>query len=119
MRESEAGYARNQSEKLRLHQKRNCLRTYETLYLHESSTASHEDRALAEAMMRSLFLETLGISPGRADGVTTAPPGASPTHAQPHPIQAGDYADAHREDVCTLSEAKEEGPSHSESKGEC
>jgi hypothetical protein len=109
MRESDALYARNQKEKLLLHQESNSLHMYETLYLHASSTASYEERAFAESKMHSLFLESLGNRPGRADGATTALQSASPTHAQPYPSQAGHYADAPREHA-SLTKTEEERP---------
>jgi hypothetical protein len=59
MQESDSLHALNQSEKLRLREESNRLRLYETLFLHESSTASQKERALAESKMRKLFLESL------------------------------------------------------------
>jgi hypothetical protein len=92
MRESDSLHARNQSEKLRLREESNRLRMYETLFLHESSTASQEERALAESKMRTLFLESLKNIPGRTDGAPATPPSVSPTHALSHADQADELS---------------------------
>jgi hypothetical protein len=114
MHASDAVHARNQSEKLRLYQESNRLRMYETLYLHESSTASQAERELAGAKMRRFFLESLGNRPGRADGAPTVPSSESPTHAQPQLGQASDYVVEPREHECTLGETEGEGPTNSQ-----
>jgi hypothetical protein len=97
MQESESFYARNQSDKLRLREESNCLRMFETLFLHDSLTASQEERALADLEMHNLFLESLENIPCRTDGAPTTPPSISPTHALPQPGQADEYAEASTE----------------------
>jgi hypothetical protein len=87
---------------------------YETLFLHESSMASQEERALAESKMRTLFLESLENRPGRTDGASAAPPNVSPTHARLQPGQADDYTDASGEHETMLGEPEEEGPTKSQ-----
>jgi hypothetical protein len=87
---------------------------YETLFLHESSTASQEERALSESKMRTLFLESLENRPGHADGAPAAPPNVSPTHALSQPGQVDDYTDASGEYEVMLGEHEEEGPTKSQ-----
>jgi hypothetical protein len=112
--EPDAVHARNQFEKRRLYQESNYLRMYETLHLHEYSTASQAERELAGAKTRTFCLESLENRPGRADGAPTAPSSTSPTHAQPQLCQATDYVDEPREHECTLGETEGEGPTNSQ-----
>jgi hypothetical protein len=112
--ESNSLHARNQSEKLRLHDESNRLRIYETMFLHESSTASQEERAFAESKMRTLFLEILENRPGRTADATAAHPSVSLTHALSQPSQADDYADPSAEHEGMLGETDKEGPTKSQ-----
>jgi hypothetical protein len=106
MQESDYLHALNQSEKLRLREESNRLSLYETLFLHESSTASQEERALAESNMRRLFLESLENRTGRTDGAPATPPSVSPTHALSQSGQADDYADESAENEGILGETE-------------
>jgi hypothetical protein len=107
MQESDSLHARNQSEKLRLREERNLLRKCETLVLHESSTASQEERALAGSKIRTLFLESLEKRTGSTDGAQVAPLSVSPTYVLSQPSQADDYvvASVHHEGI--LGETEE------------
>jgi hypothetical protein len=110
MQESDSLHARNHSEKLRLHDERNRLRMYETMFLHESSTALQEERAFAESNLRTLFLESLENRPERTADQPAAPSSVSLTRALSQPSQADDYADPSAEHEGMLGETEEEGP---------
>jgi hypothetical protein len=87
---------------------------YETLFLHESSTASREERALAKAKMLNLFLDSFGNRHGSAHGAPTMPPNVSPTHALSQKGQADDYERGSEEHEEALGEAEKEGPRKSQ-----
>jgi hypothetical protein len=48
LKDSDASYARRAEEKLKLAKQSHQLKMYQTLFVHESSTASQEEKALAE-----------------------------------------------------------------------
>ena len=86
---------------------------YETLFLHESSTASQEERALAESKMRMLFLESLDKRTGKTDGARAVPHSVPPNHAQSQPRQAEEYADASADNESILGETEKDVPTMS------
>jgi hypothetical protein len=57
---SDESNARRAEEKLKLSKQAHLLKMYQTLFVHESSTATREEKALAEKKLRRQFFSSLG-----------------------------------------------------------
>jgi flagellar basal body rod protein FlgC len=68
LKDSDASYARRAEEKLKLAKQSHQLKMYQTVFVHESSTASQGEKALAEKKLRSQFFSSLGDEEGGATG---------------------------------------------------
>jgi hypothetical protein len=69
LKDADESHARRAEEKLKLAKQLHLLKMYQTLFLHESSTASQEEKALAEKKLRNHFFSSLGDEAGGASGV--------------------------------------------------
>jgi hypothetical protein len=60
LQESDESHARRAEENLKLEKQSHLLEMYQTLFEHESSTASQEEKVLAERRLRRQFFSSLG-----------------------------------------------------------
>jgi hypothetical protein len=68
LKDSDASHALRAEAKLKLAKQSHQLKMYQTLLVHESSTASQEEKALAEKKLRSQFFSSLKDEEGGATG---------------------------------------------------
>jgi hypothetical protein len=111
MKRADEQNARMQIQKLRLQEQSNRLRMYETLFLRESSTASEEERQLAESQMRSMFFSSLlheGSTSIDAGSLAVPPPPVKP-HTPADPPPPVDIASAPLVHGCTMVDTQEAG----------